>query len=180
MPVLISRAEALSRIEAEGGRPACLMCAVRDRAVGDVHAVFEDRAMLVMLPRYVRRWGHLMVMPKDHVTSFTEVDEPLWSRANALAHKSARVIERVLLGRFGHPRPGLDRAHRPHLDEGVGATELGPGGRVPLERWAHHAVAVADAEDPLVGERRHERPDHRPERPPVRERDRVLHEPCHL
>lgn len=96
MPTLIERAEALRRIRDEGGAPACLMCAVRDRAVGDVHAVFEDEAMLVMLPRYVRRWGHLMVMPKVHVTSFAAVDPELWARTNALAHKSARVVERVM------------------------------------------------------------------------------------
>lgn len=71
------------------------MCAIRDRAVGDVHVLFEDAAMLVMLPRYVRRWGHALVMPVAHVVSFGEVDPALWARANALAHKAARVIERV-------------------------------------------------------------------------------------
>ncbi len=95
MPTLISRAEALDRIRREGGVPTCLMCAVRDRAVGAVHAVFEDDEALVMLPRYVRRWGHAMVMPKAHVTSFAEVDPLAWARVNALAHKAARVVERV-------------------------------------------------------------------------------------
>ncbi|MCB9597600.1 MAG: HIT family protein [Sandaracinaceae bacterium] len=95
MPELISRAAALSRIEREGGRPACLMCAVRDRAVGDVHAIFEDDAILVMLPRYVRRWGQIMVLPKSHATSFAEVDPALWARVNELAHRAARVVERV-------------------------------------------------------------------------------------
>ena len=95
MPELITREEALARIVEEGGRPACLMCAVRDRLVGDVHAVFEDAELLVLLPRYVRRWGHLMVLPKPHVTSFSEVDPRLWARANALAHRCAAVIERV-------------------------------------------------------------------------------------
>lgn len=95
MPTLIGRAEALARIREEGGSPACLMCAVRDRAVGDVHAVLEDDEALVMLPRYVRRWGHLLVMPNAHVISFSEVDPALWSRIDALALKAARVIESV-------------------------------------------------------------------------------------
>lgn len=96
MPTLISRDEALRRIREEGGRPACLMCAVRDRAVGDTHAIFEDREVLVMLPRYVRRWGHVMVMPKAHVTSFASVEPWLWARCNALAHTCARLVERVM------------------------------------------------------------------------------------
>jgi len=95
MPLLISRGEALARIQQEGGRPTCLMCAVRDRKVGDVYTVFEDDEMLVMLPRYVRRWGHIMIMPKEHVTSFAEVDPLLWARTNRLAHRAARVIEQV-------------------------------------------------------------------------------------
>lgn len=95
MPTLISRSQALARIREEGGVPACLMCAIRDRRVGDVHAVLEDGEVLVMLPRYVRRWGHLLVTPNAHVVSFAEVDPALWARTNALAHKAARVIEAV-------------------------------------------------------------------------------------
>lgn len=95
MPTLIPRAEALARIEAEGGVPDCLMCAVRDRQVGAVHAVFEDDEMLVMLPRYVRRWGHIMIMPTEHVVSYSEVSPDTWARVSALSHKAARVVEKV-------------------------------------------------------------------------------------
>lgn len=95
MPELIAREEALRRIAAEGGRPACLMCAIRDREVGPVYAVFEDDAALVMLPRYVRRWGQVLVLPKAHATSFTEVDADAWACVNRLAHRAARVVERV-------------------------------------------------------------------------------------
>lgn len=95
MPQLISRAEALDRILREGGEPPCLMCAIRDRRVGPVHAIYEDDAMLVMLPRYVRRWGHAMVMPKVHVVSYAEVDPAAWLEANRLALVTARVVERV-------------------------------------------------------------------------------------
>lgn len=96
MPTLISRDEALRRIEAEGGAPECLMCAIVRREVGAVHAIAEDATMLVMLPRYVRRWGHVMVVPKPHVTSFAAVEPALWARANALAHQAARMVERVM------------------------------------------------------------------------------------
>jgi diadenosine tetraphosphate (Ap4A) HIT family hydrolase len=95
MPVLISRDEALARIRAEGNLPPCLMCAIRDRRVGEVYEIFEDDDILVMLPRYVRRWGQLMVMPKIHVTSFSNIDARLWTRSNQLAHRCARIAEVV-------------------------------------------------------------------------------------
>ena len=79
MPALIDRAEALRRIREECGDPACLMCALLEGRAGDVHVVHEDAAAMVMLPRYVRRWGHAMVIPRVHVTSFTAVDPDLWA-----------------------------------------------------------------------------------------------------
>jgi len=95
MPTLISRAQALDQIRREGGTPVCLMCAIRDRRVGPVYSIFEDPQMLVMLPRYVRRWGHVMVMPKQHVTSFSHTSGALWARACALAHQAAAMVEQV-------------------------------------------------------------------------------------
>lgn len=95
MPRLIPRAEALDRIRREGGEPECLMCAIVERRVGAVYAVYEDEVMLVMLPRYVRRWGHAMVVPKAHVTSYAQVDAAVWLEANRLALVTARVVERV-------------------------------------------------------------------------------------
>ena len=96
MPTLIPRAEALARIRAEGGEPACLMCAIRDRKVGATHVVYEDDEQLVSLPRYVRRWGQITITPKLHVTSFAEVDDRVWARSNALALQAARIVEEVM------------------------------------------------------------------------------------
>lgn len=95
MPQVISRDEALARIRAEGGSPPCLMCAVRDRRVGETYAVFEDEDILVLLPRYVRRWGHVIVMPRRHVTTYTGVEPALWARVNAEALHAARMLERI-------------------------------------------------------------------------------------
>ena len=96
MPQLISRAEALGRIRAEGGTPTCLMCAIVEGRVGRRYDVFDDGELLVFLPRYVRRWGHVMILPKEHVTAYLQVDTALWGRANALALHAARMVERVL------------------------------------------------------------------------------------
>ncbi len=95
MPQLISRDEALARIRAEGASPPCLMCAVRDRQVGPTYAVYEDDEILVLLPRYVRRWGHVVVMPRAHVTTYTGVTPALWSRINADALHAAKMLERI-------------------------------------------------------------------------------------
>lgn len=95
MPTLIPRDEVIRRIHEEGGSPPCLMCAIAARRVGDLHAVFEDETALVFLPRYVRRWGELCVMPKAHVTTFSALDEATWLHLQVLVRRSARVIERV-------------------------------------------------------------------------------------
>jgi histidine triad (HIT) family protein len=95
VPTLISRDEALARIREEGRSPPCLMCAIRDRQVGATHAVFEDDQILVFLPRYVRRWGHIVVMPKAHVVTYSGVSPELWARTNAEALRAARMLERI-------------------------------------------------------------------------------------
>jgi diadenosine tetraphosphate (Ap4A) HIT family hydrolase len=95
MPTVITRDEALARIRDEGGSPPCLMCAVRDRAVGATYAVYEDDDILVLLPRYVRRWGHVVVMPRAHVTTYTGCDGALWTRINRDALHAAKMLERI-------------------------------------------------------------------------------------
>ena len=95
MPTRISREQALAAIRRELGEPKCLMCAICAREAGPVHTVHEDGELLVSLPLYVRRWGHVMVTPKVHVTSYAEVDPQLWARCNARALQAARMVERV-------------------------------------------------------------------------------------
>jgi diadenosine tetraphosphate (Ap4A) HIT family hydrolase len=96
MPTLISRAEALARIVHDAQHPACLMCAIIEREAGPVHVIFEDAEQLITLPLYVRRWGHVMVVPKLHVVDYDEVDPELWARTSRLAHQAARMVERVM------------------------------------------------------------------------------------
>ena len=96
MPTLISRDEALRRIRDEGAQPECLMCSIIKREVGEVHVIHEDATSLVMLPRYVRRWGHVMIVPKAHVVSFADTSPELWAETSALAHKAATIVESVM------------------------------------------------------------------------------------
>ena len=98
MPRLITRDEALEQMRAERDTergPACLMCAVHAGFAGRVYPVFEDDEFLVFLPRFVRRWGHVVVSIKPHVTRYADVPWPLWMRANHLAWRAGRMVERV-------------------------------------------------------------------------------------
>jgi diadenosine tetraphosphate (Ap4A) HIT family hydrolase len=95
MPTLIPRAEGLDRIRRERGDAPCLMCAIVERKVGDVHVLYEDDMQLVSLPRYVRKWGQVTVTPKAHITNYLDATPALWARTNELAHRAARVVERA-------------------------------------------------------------------------------------
>jgi diadenosine tetraphosphate (Ap4A) HIT family hydrolase len=96
MPTLIPRQEALDRIRAEGGAPPCLMCAIRDGKVGDRHELHDRDGVFAFLPRYVRRWGQVTVMPHAHVTSYVDVDPALWAETSRVAFHFARAVERAL------------------------------------------------------------------------------------
>jgi diadenosine tetraphosphate (Ap4A) HIT family hydrolase len=96
MPQLISREEALRRIREEVGEGACLMCALRDDRAGDRWVIADETDMLVVLPRYVRRWGQVLIIPKPHVTSFSEIDEEMWLRACSYGRRAARAVEAEL------------------------------------------------------------------------------------
>lgn len=71
------------------------MCGLVERTVGVVYTVYDDAEHVVILPRYVRRWGQMTVIPKKHVTRFADIEAGLWSRANELAFRAARTIERT-------------------------------------------------------------------------------------
>ncbi len=96
MPTLISRDEALARIRDEVGDVGCLMCALRDDRVGERWVVDEDADLLLVVPRYVRRWGQLLVVLKPHVTRYAQIDPRLWARANTWALRAATVVEGLL------------------------------------------------------------------------------------
>src|SRR5262249_2948365 len=99
MPQLISREDALRRIRAEVAEGACLMCAIRDDRAGDRWVVADEGDVLVVLPRYVRRWGQLLVLLKPHVTSFREMDEGMWQRMSRWSRHAACVLEATLAPR---------------------------------------------------------------------------------
>lgn len=132
VPTLISRDEALARIRNEVGNAPCLMCAMRDDRVGERWVVAEDADLLLVVPRYVRRWGQLLVVLKPHVTRYAQIEPRLWARANAWALRAATLVERMF------------EPHRCYVTStGSAAGEL-------TQSSAHlhiHVVPVYDADD---------------------------------
>lgn len=94
MPILLTREQALERIRAEVGRPPCLMCALRD-GVTRTWVLHDDDDVLVLIPRFVRCFGHVLVMPRPHCISYGEVDDALWARVERASLHAARMLERV-------------------------------------------------------------------------------------
>lgn len=92
MATLRTREEALERIRAEVGRPSCLMCALRD-GVTRTWVLHDRDDVLVLIPRFVRCFGHVLLVPRPHCVSYSEVDPELWARVDALTLRAARMIE---------------------------------------------------------------------------------------
>ena len=75
-----------------GGELTCVMCALarrkeaRERIAESAHAV-------VLLDRFACRYGHLMVIAKQHAERATEFDWPVYSDIQRLAFDAIRVVE---------------------------------------------------------------------------------------
>lgn len=94
MPILLTREQALAQIRAEVGRPHCLMCALRDGATR-TWVLHDEEDVLVLIPRFVRCFGHVLVMPRPHCVSYGEIDDALWARVERISLRAARLLERL-------------------------------------------------------------------------------------
>jgi len=110
---LISRDEAIARIEIERAGAPCLICALRDGKAGPTYALARSERAAVILTRYALRRGHLLVIAAEHATSFTELAPETWEEMSRLAFHAARLLERTLsplrcyVASLGSPRPDL-------------------------------------------------------------------------
>jgi histidine triad (HIT) family protein len=101
MPRLIPKDEAVARVERErqswAGRAGerCLMCELIER-VSPEDRLAESADCLVMMSRYPRAWGHLLVVPRVHTTSFRHLDDRTWAEISSLAARAARALESTL------------------------------------------------------------------------------------
>jgi diadenosine tetraphosphate (Ap4A) HIT family hydrolase len=160
MPTLVSKEEALARIVAEGGRPECLMCAILAGRVGDLHTIAEDDGLVLMLPRYVRCWGHAVVVPRAHVTTYGECGDKLWARIQAMAFRAATMIEalrapkRVYITSTGSNTRELVQTSR-HIHVHVIPVDTEEDRPADVFTWAHGVwVAERDEWESLADEYR--------------------------
>ncbi len=109
MPTVISRERAIARLDPGAD---CLICELL-RPAAEPLTIAESARVVVLLPRFATRWGHVMVVPREHVTSFSDVTDALWEESSRLALCAARAIERSMsplrcyVASLGAPREDL-------------------------------------------------------------------------
>lgn len=120
MPRPIPREEALRRIGRERDGAGCFICGLLDGTPAPVYVLDRTPRTTVILSRYPRKWGHLMVLVNDHVTSFSDLPAAAWDEAARQARRAARVLERALrplrcyVASLGSPHETLPMSS-PHL-----------------------------------------------------------------
>ena len=119
MPYLISREQAVARVTRERGAD-CLICELRERADESGLLLHRDGYTTVLLSRYPRQWGHILVLLDQHCTRFAELPPGVWSAVSAASHRAARMLERALqparcyIASLGSAREDLPMSS-PHL-----------------------------------------------------------------
>ena len=93
MPVLISRQQAIAKLEKEIPQGACLLCHVSKQHNYILH---KGKHTTVLLSEYPRCWGQIMVMVNRHVVSFTELHTEEWAELLTNVQKATLCAEAVL------------------------------------------------------------------------------------
>ena len=80
-------------------QPGCLFCRVREAPEADDRAnlvVFRAPDAMAMLNRFPYNSGHLMVAPRAHAGSLTDLDDAQTLALMALVRRSLRALERAM------------------------------------------------------------------------------------
>jgi diadenosine tetraphosphate (Ap4A) HIT family hydrolase len=93
MPTLISKEEATARIAKGQGEHACALCAL---CAQPGYVLAEGPHCITLLPQYARRWGHVMILLREHITTYQKLSVEAWTEANVMALTAAQTIERTL------------------------------------------------------------------------------------
>ena len=73
----------------------CLFCSL---VRGDLpsHRVYEDENFIVMLTIHPVNPGHVMVVTKEHIESFYDVEDTLYTQLMLLVKRMALVVKQVM------------------------------------------------------------------------------------
>lgn len=116
----ISGAQAQALATAERRPGTCLACAILSGGAGVVYPLHQGRHGVVILNRYPRAWGQVMVLLREHVTSFGQLDPEAWRELADLSRIAAVRVEqaldplRVFVSSLGTHRDDLPMT-TPHL-----------------------------------------------------------------
>jgi diadenosine tetraphosphate (Ap4A) HIT family hydrolase len=116
MPERITKEEALARVAAAVPPGTCAVCHV----VATEAPLAARGAAVLTFNRFPLRWGHLLVAPRRHVTSFLDLGDAEHADAAALSLAAARAVEqaispaRVYVASLGAAQDGLPMTS-PHL-----------------------------------------------------------------
>jgi diadenosine tetraphosphate (Ap4A) HIT family hydrolase len=94
MPHIISRQEAISKIEKEIPKGKCLACYLIENS--PKYILQEGKHCTVLLSEYPRCWGQVMVIANRHVISFTELMSEEWTEISKYIMSSSKTIEKAL------------------------------------------------------------------------------------
>jgi diadenosine tetraphosphate (Ap4A) HIT family hydrolase len=96
MPRLISKQEATERIARDQGSLSCALCALCQIETQARYWLEETKHCIALLPQYARQWGHVMILFREHVTTYQQLSFEQWSEASVLALKAAKAAEKAL------------------------------------------------------------------------------------
>ncbi len=94
MPQLITRQEAISKIEKEIPRGECLACHILKEQTK--HILKKGKYTTTLLSEYPRCWGQVIVIANRHITSFTELKPEEWNELSQHILSATTAIEKAL------------------------------------------------------------------------------------
>jgi diadenosine tetraphosphate (Ap4A) HIT family hydrolase len=94
MPRLISRQEAISRLEKEIPHGDCVICNLIARK--HKYILHKGKHTTVLLSEYPRCWGQVMVILNRHAVSFSKIKSEEWTELSANVQKATVCVESVL------------------------------------------------------------------------------------
>jgi len=97
---LLSKEEALAELSEHrrkllGGEEGCVLCALANGGAVPAPLVETDHA-IVLLDRFARRRGHLLVVSKVHVERVSEISPELFCEVQRLVYEAMQALDAAL------------------------------------------------------------------------------------
>lgn len=94
MPFLISRQEAIEKINKTIDKGECLVCNIL--STNNNYVLDKGKHTTIVLSKYPRTWGQTMVLLNDHKESISQLTKEEWSELLEMTRKYTVRIETVL------------------------------------------------------------------------------------